>query len=160
MHLSPSWGGRGQGRAVSLLCMCRDNTPSLRATPPAVAPIATDACKSATTRWMATQMDRETTPGGSYGDVAATAARRIGDPSMGCPTMSRRHRMRHAAASIGTNMEGDVADRDTYVRVGPHGHVRHQGVLLHPSTKSHRRRRSTPPTTLECRMCRTHTMSK
>jgi len=31
---------------------------------------------------MATQMDRETTPGGSYGDVAATAARRIGDPSM------------------------------------------------------------------------------
>ena len=82
MHLSPSWGGRGQGRAVSLLCMCRDNTPSLRATPPAVAPIATDACKSATTRWMATQMDRETTPGGSYGDVAATAARRIGDPSM------------------------------------------------------------------------------
>jgi len=82
MHLSPSWGGRGQGRAVSLLCMCRDNTPSLRATPPAVAPIATDACKSATTRWMATQMDRETTPGGSYGDVAATTARRIGDPSM------------------------------------------------------------------------------
>jgi hypothetical protein len=43
---------------ASLLCMCRD-TPLLRATPSAVAPIATDACKSATTRWMPTYGRKE-----------------------------------------------------------------------------------------------------
>jgi hypothetical protein len=45
----------------------------------------------------------------------------------------RGDRMRHAATSIGTNMEGDAADRDTYltyVRVGPRGHVRHRGVYF------------------------------
>jgi hypothetical protein len=101
MHLSLSWGERGQGRGF-LLCMCRD-TPLLRATPSAVAPIATDACKSATTRWMATHGRKERAEAYRYPGTRAAGQRTAslgGQSSPHAPSSklnSRRHKRRQAS---------------------------------------------------------------